>query len=61
MTEAVPQHESAVKSKTEMKATVEEELKTHKQDRARDEHSGCDLDLSPVERNSLGPAPRKSV
>jgi len=33
LTEAVPQHESSVKSKSEMKATVEEELKTHKQDR----------------------------
>jgi len=34
LTEAVPQHEASVKSKTEGKAQIEEELKKHKQDRA---------------------------
>jgi len=48
LTAAIPQHEASVKSSTELKAQVEEELKTHKQDR---EDAQATIDTSTKQRN----------
>jgi len=48
LTEQVPQHESSVKSKTELKAQIEEELVAHKQDR---EDAQSTVETSTEQRN----------
>jgi len=48
LNDAIPQHEASVKSNSELKAQVDEELKTHKQDR---EDARAAIDTADKQRN----------